>query len=156
MGRSSRRIRPSELRWGDRTVLARKGSLRRAEAARPCALRAVLSGWFRDGRLRRDELRELFSTTEYPKANAPGTVYTDSLTPPPATARHRPNKRPTRRCAATPAKLPPTRTERGLGDPPRAIVKLWKIARRVRDATGQYWPPLPDPLDITEGLARCE
>ena len=52
-----------------RTVLARKGPLRRAEAARPCALRAVLSGWFRDGRLRRDELRSFFSTTEHPKAN---------------------------------------------------------------------------------------
>ena len=54
------RNRPSELPVNNRTVLARKGALRRAEAARPCALRAVLSGWFRDGRLRRDELRSNF------------------------------------------------------------------------------------------------
>jgi hypothetical protein len=54
-----------------RTVLARKGPLRRAEAARPCALRAVLSGWFRDGRLRRDELRSFISTTENPNAKTP-------------------------------------------------------------------------------------
>ena len=67
-----------------RTVLGRKGSLRRAEAA-PLRLRAVLSGWFRDGRLRRDELKEPFSTTEYPKANPPrdrlhGFAHTPSST----------------------------------------------------------------------------
>ena len=37
-----------------RTVLARKGSLRRA-SARPCALRAVPAGPSCDGRLRRDQ-----------------------------------------------------------------------------------------------------
>ncbi len=50
------RSRSAGIPIDNRTVLARKGPLRRAEAARPCALRAVLSGWFRDGRLRRDEL----------------------------------------------------------------------------------------------------
>src|SRR5205814_1405880 len=45
-----------EVRVDARTVLARKGSLRRAKTARPCALRAVLAGWICDGRLRRDEL----------------------------------------------------------------------------------------------------
>ena len=36
------------------TVLVRKGSLRRAEPARPCALRSVLADPSCDGRLRRD------------------------------------------------------------------------------------------------------
>ena len=45
--------RPSEP--GDaRTVLARKGSLRRAKPARPCALRAVPPNSNCDGRLRRE------------------------------------------------------------------------------------------------------
>ena len=44
-------------RTGARTVLSRKGTLTpRKTNARPCALRAVLTGWDRDGRLRRDEL----------------------------------------------------------------------------------------------------
>jgi len=63
-------------------VLARKGPLRRAEAARPCALRAVLSGWFRDGRLRRDELRSFSLRPKTRKQNRRESVYTDSLTPP--------------------------------------------------------------------------
>jgi len=76
--------RPSEIALDHRTVLARKGPLRRTEAARPCALRAVLSGWFRDGRLRRDELR---SSSLRPKTRTQirrESVYTDCLTPPKA------------------------------------------------------------------------
>ena len=46
---------PVEIPMDARTVLARKGSLRRAKPARPCALRAVLAGWNCDGRLRRDK-----------------------------------------------------------------------------------------------------
>src|SRR5580700_6756220 len=70
----------------NRTVLARKGPLRRAEAARPCALRAVLSGWFRDGRLRRDELRSDSLRPNTRMQFTPRIVYTDSLTPPQHTA----------------------------------------------------------------------
>jgi hypothetical protein len=58
MGRPPRQIRPSRHSWTDaRTVLARKGSLRRAKKqARPCALRAVPADQLCDGRLRRDGL----------------------------------------------------------------------------------------------------
>ena len=42
----------------------RKGSLRRATTARPCTLRAVLPDLTRDGRLRRDELKEAVTSYE--------------------------------------------------------------------------------------------
>ena len=44
MSRSPFRNRPSGWEVNDRTVLARKGPLRRGKPARPSALRAVLSG----------------------------------------------------------------------------------------------------------------
>lgn len=61
MSRSPHLRRPSQCWIRATTVLVRKGPLRRAKTARPCALRAVLPVWSCDGRLRRDELKRFFA-----------------------------------------------------------------------------------------------
>ena len=73
----TRRSRPSKSRPGSRTVLVRKGSLRRA-GARPCALCAVLPAWFCDGRLRRDNFLALSGSPLQRRLRRQG-VYTESL-----------------------------------------------------------------------------
>jgi hypothetical protein len=80
MGRSSHLRRPSKLRVSARTVLARKGTLRRAKTARPCALCAVLAAWICDGRLRRDELNGDFHQPNRRTQTTPRGVYTESRT----------------------------------------------------------------------------
>lgn len=57
-----------------RTVLAGKGSLRRAKNARPCPLRSVLAERVCDGRLRREHLHGLATHNQIAELDAHNSI----------------------------------------------------------------------------------